>query len=276
MIGSILAVASLEIKIAMRNRWVLLSALILFIFALMLGFVGTAPSGTLKVDPLVVTVASLATLSVYLVPLIALLLAFDAIAGEVDRGTLQLVLATPISRGSFLTGKFLGHLVVLALAIFLGFGMAGAVVAAMSGFGMAGLGDLARLIATSIALGAVFLGIGYVASASVRQPGTAVALSICIWLVAVVLYDLGLLSALIADGDGVFAKTIFPYLLVANPADAFRLYNMAALDIGAISTGMAAAADALPFPAIVGVLSLAVWLVAALTAAVLVFKRLEP
>ena len=276
MIDSILAVAATEIKIGLRNRWVVLASLILLTFALMLAFVGTAPTGTLKVDPLVVTVASLATLSVYLVPLIALLLAFDAIAGEVERGTLQLVLATPISRGSFLIGKFVGHLSVLAVAIILGFGIAGGVVWAISGGASGGLSDLLRLIVTSIALGSVFLAIGYVASAAAKQTGTAAAMCVGIWLVAVVLYDLGLFGALVADSGGVFSKVIFPYMLVANPADAFRLYNIAALDGGGLSTGLNSVSDNLPFAPQFGLLSLMAWLFAALGAAVLVFRRLEP
>ncbi len=276
MTGSILTVAATEIRIGMRNRWVVLAALMLLIFALVLGLVGTSPTGTVKSDPLVVTVASLATLSMYLVPLIALLLAFDAIAGEVDRGTIQLVLASPISRSAFLAGKFLGHLGVLGFAIVLGYGAAGAAIYAVTGASGDGLADLVRLIITSIALGAAFLAIGYVASASVRQTGTAAALAVGIWLIAVVLYDLGLFGALVANADGLFAKSVFPYLLVASPADAFRLYNMALLDSGATTTSLSGIADALPFPAELALLSLFGWTLAALVAAALIFRRLEP
>ena len=42
------------------------------------------------------TVVSLASLTVFLVPLIALLLAYDAIVGEAERGTLLLLLAYPV------------------------------------------------------------------------------------------------------------------------------------------------------------------------------------
>ena len=85
MISSALTVGQCELRVGTRNRWVLLAASILLLFALVLGFLGSGPTGTIKTDPLVVTVASLATLSVYLVPLIALLLSYDAIAGEIDR-----------------------------------------------------------------------------------------------------------------------------------------------------------------------------------------------
>lgn len=276
MIDQMLTVAACEIRIAMRNRWVLLSAVILLVFALVLGLVGTAPTGTVKAEPLAITVASLATLSVYLVPLIALLLAFDAIAGEVDRGTIQLVMASPISRNSFIAGKFLGHLAVIAIAVLLGYGAAGAIIYGLTGSGGSGIVDLVRLVATSIALGAAFLAIGYVASACVRQTGTAAALAVGIWLIAVVLYDLGLFGALVANPDGFFAKSAFPYLLAANPADAFRLYNMAALETGTISGGLGAAAGSLPFSTGFALASLCVWTILALIAAATIFRRLEP
>ncbi len=276
MMGHVLAVAGLELRIGVRNRWVLLASLILLVFALLLGLVGSAPSGSLGVGRLQLTVASLATLSVYLVPLIALLLGFDAIAGEVERGTLPLMLATPVERRSVILGKFLGHLSVIMLAILVGYGSAGAVVMALAGDGLHGLGDLARLMATSAALGAVFLAVSYVISASARQLGTAAAFAVGIWLVAVVLYDLGLLAALAADGDGAFAGRVFPWLLLANPADAFRLFNLAALDLGNAATGLSGATASLPFPPALGLVSLAVWLALALGAAVLAFRRLEP
>jgi hypothetical protein len=67
--------------------------------ALLAGAVGgrQRPHRALGVDRLSVTVASLTSLAVYLVPLVALLMSFDAIAGEVERGTLPLVLTYPVS-----------------------------------------------------------------------------------------------------------------------------------------------------------------------------------
>jgi Cu-processing system permease protein len=214
-------------------------------------------------------------LSVYLVPLIALLLSFDAIAGEVDRGTLPLMLATPISRLSVLSGKFIGHLAVIAIAIMFGFGAVGAALAAGSGE-VAGLVHLVRLIITSIALGAVFLGVGYFASIVARTSGLAAAIAVGIWLVSVVLYDLALLGALVSDAGGYFSTAIFPWLLVANPADAFRLYNMAALDLGSGATGLSGLSGALPYGAALPVVLLAGWVVLAFALAGLAFRRFEP
>ncbi|MGI9401762.1 MAG: ABC transporter permease, partial [Rhizobiaceae bacterium] len=125
--SAIFAVAQNEVRIGIRNKWVMLASAILLVFALLLVLIGSAPSGATDTDGLTVIVASLSTLTVYLVPLIALLLSFDAIAGEIDRGTLQLALACPVSRGEVLFGKFLGHLAVLSIAIVIGYGIAGGV-----------------------------------------------------------------------------------------------------------------------------------------------------
>ena len=274
--SNVLAIAVTEIRIGSRNRWVILTTGILLLFALILAVLGTAPGGEVDVQRLTITVASLATLSVYLVPLIALLLAFDTIAGEVERGTLPLLLATPVSRGAVIVGKFLGQLFILALAVSMGYGLAGALVMLFSGQGLAGAGDLARLIATSIALGGVFLAFGTIASACVRSSGMAAALAVGIWLIAVVLYDLGLLAALIADADGMFAKSVFPYLLVANPADAFRLYNLAMLETGQETTGFADMTRVLPFAATTALTGLIGWGFAALGAAIALFRRVQP
>ena len=275
--NGILAVAKTEILIGIRNRWVILASLILFVFALIFVLLGSVAVGTVKTNSLTVIVASLTTLSVYIVPLIALLLSFDAIAGEIDRGTLQLAFATPASRGQILIGKFLGHVAVLAVAIIFGYGVSGAIAGLTSGsFETVGLLDLGRLIGTSIVLGATFIATGYVVSASVRQTGTAAALAIAVWLFAVVLFDLALLGGLLVSGDGVFARTVFPFLLALNPADAFRVYNMAALDAGSLTAGITAPGNQLPFPVQLIMLSPVLWAVFGLAGSILILRRLQP
>ncbi len=131
-----------------------------------------------------------------------------------------------------------------------------------------------KLFFTSIALGAAFLGIGYLVSSMVRQTGVASGIVIIIWLVCVVLYDLGLLGALVADDGGTFTKDIFPWLLVANPADAFRLINMPEVSVSELASGIGAAGGA---SGIAGQLtSLLLWPVFALFLAWLAFRRVEP
>lgn len=273
----ILTIAHTEIRLGIRNNWILLSSAILTVFSVLLVLLGSAPAGEVDAHLLSVTVASLSTLAVYLIPLIALLLSFDAIAGELDRGTLQLVLAMPIARWQVLAGKYLGHLAVLTIALVTGYGIAGMLALFIGGaVGTAAVAGLAVLVLTSVLLGAVFIAIGYLASACVRQTGTAAALAVAIWLVAVVFYDMALLGGLLASQDGVFAREIFPWLLLANPADAFRVFNISAIDAETIQTGLGSSLDGLPLNGTAALLSPAAWVLAALLLTGWKLRRLEP
>ena len=172
----------------------------------------------------------------------------------------------------------MGHVAVLSIAVSFGYGIAGLVAFFANGGGDAGaLIGVGRLIASSIVLGATFIAIGYIASASVRQTGTAAALAIAIWLFAVVLYDLALLGGLLASQDGFFASQIFPWLLVFNPADAFRLYTMSAIDAAAVGSNLGGNVGAsLPLSGLATMLSPVAWTVIALGLATFILKRVRP
>jgi Cu-processing system permease protein len=271
----IATIAQQEFRLARRNRWVGLATGALALFALALGFAGAGQGAALKADPLSLTAASLATLSVYLIPLIALLISYDTIAGEMERGTLALTLATPAGRGELMVGKFLALCAVLAVSMLIGFGIAGGAVAARYGFAAEGLAAWGRLLGSALALGAVFVALGLTLSALAGRTGTAAALVVGLWLLAVVLYDLALLGALIADGGGVFTKQVFPVLVLANPADAFRLYNLVSLAAAPVA-GIDGLARTLPFPPEATLAVIALWLAAALGAGFAAMRRLQP
>ncbi len=275
MLFRIISTFHIEFAIALRNRWLSIAVAMMVLFSLVLSVAGSAPSGALGADRLSVTVASLTSLSVYLVPLMALIISFDAIAGEIERGTLPLYLAYPVSRGELLVGKLTAQLVLVIIAVCLGYGAAAAVAFWFGGSdAIGGLPALLRLIWTSVLLGAVFLSLGQMISGLSRRPSAAAGLAIGLWLVAVVLYDLGLLAAIVADDGGVFTTRVFPWLLVANPADALRIYNLAASDAVGAASGLAGAAQSIALwkPLV----SLFVWMVLAAGLARLTFGRVKP
>jgi len=272
--SALFGMAGCEFRIAVRNRWVAIVVAMMALFALVLSAAGSAPTGTVGVDSLSVTVASLTSLAIYLVPLVALLMAFDAIAGEVERGTLPLMLTYPVSRARVLAGKALAHLATLALALAIGYGVAAVAAFAVDPGAMAGLPALLRLYGSSLLLGASYLGIGYALSSIARRPGAAAGLAIGLWLVMIVLYDLGLLAAVVADDGGWFTTELFPWLLLANPADAFRLFNLAASEATAAAAGVGGAAGAIP--AWQALASVALWPALSFALALLAFRKVTP
>lgn len=268
------AVAAAELLVLRRNRWLVLATLMMVIFAVALSLAGSAPTGTVGVDMLTVSVASMTTLAVYLIPLLALLISFDAISGERDRGTLGLILSYPASRSELLLGKAFAHLVALTFASAIGFGTAGAIAAMTGGVSTDSLSALLRLMATSVLLGAVFVAIGYVISAVSGSAATSAGLAAATWLIFVVLYDLALLAAVVLDQDGLFTQTAFPWVMTANPADAFRLWNISGTESIAMAAGMTGVADSLP--AWAAPLSLLLWPVIAFLLARRSFRKVEP
>ncbi len=135
----------------------------------------------------------------FLVPLIAIALAFDSINGEFNRRTMSRVLAQPIYRDALLAGKFLGGLFTLALVLT-------AIWLLIIGLGLVGLGvppsgeEVARsllfLLAT-IFYGGIWLALGMLFSVVFRQPASAALAAIAIWLFFTVFW--GILASLIAQ-----------------------------------------------------------------------------
>ncbi len=215
-----------EWRDGMRNRWVLATTALLAALALTLAFLGSAPTGAVKTGALAVTIVSLSSLTIFLIPLIALLLSYDAIVGEIDRGTMALLLSYPVARWQVLCGKFFGHLAILAFATLIGYGFAGLAVQWAGADDPGAWSAFAFMIGTSAMLGGVFVAIGYFISTLVRDRGTAGGVALGVWLFFVLLYDMALLGGLVADQGRNVTPAMLNALLLLNPADVYRLLNL--------------------------------------------------
>jgi Cu-processing system permease protein len=269
---TILTLGAKEIREGLRNRWVVATTLLLAALALTLALLGSAPTGTVGASRLDVVTVSLASLTIFLVPLIALLLSHDAIAGEAERGTLLLLLAYPVGRTAVILGKFAGQLAILAFATTLGYGAAALAVG--WNLGLATWAAFAAMVAASILLGGVFLALGLLASTLVRQRSTAGGIAIGLWLLFVILYDMAFLGLLVATGGHELPPALVDTLLALNPTDAYRLLTLGMAGTGGL-TGIGALAEhtALTPPILVAVLL--AWTAAPLALAALVFSRRE-
>jgi len=149
---------------------------------------------TLAQDPLPALVGFL----VFLVPLIAIALGFDAVNGEFNRKTLSRILSQPIYRDALLMGKFLAGLFTLALVFT-------AIWLLIFGMGMIGLGvapgseDVGRLLwflLATVFYGGIWLALAQMFSVVFRQPATAALASIAVWLFFTVFWEIlaGLLA----------------------------------------------------------------------------------
>lgn len=274
--SAVLTVAGKEILEASRNRWVAAATLLLAALALALAFLGSAPTGVVGVQALDVVIVSLSSLTIFLVPLIALLIAHDAIVGEAERGVMLLLLSYPIDRRQILLGKFIGHLAVLAFATIAGYSAAAlALIVGGAPVDAQSVVAFAAMIGASVMLGAVFLALGYLVSALSRSSAAAAGAAIGIWLGVVVLYDMALLGLLVVDQGRVVSSSGLNALLLLNPADVYRLINLTGFANVSAFSGMAGLAGATALTPGVLIAALLAWIAVPLGLAALAFSRRE-
>jgi Cu-processing system permease protein len=272
-VKTIAIIAAKEIQEGLRNRWVLATTLLLAALALSLTFLGSAPTGNVGAGALDIVVVSLSSLTIFLLPLIALLISHDAIVGEMERGTMILLLSYPVGRYQVVLGKFCGHVLILAFATVIGYGVAagalaisGAAVLAASWY------SFAWMIGTSIMLGAAFVAIGYLISSLARDRGTAAGASVGVWLVMVLVFDMALLGLLVVDQGRIVSAALLERLLFLNPTDIYRLANLTGFNVSQFS-GMAGLAGSLGASTFALLLGMALWIAVPLGLATASFAR---
>jgi ABC-2 type transport system permease protein len=138
----------------------------------------------------------------FLVPLVAIALAFDAVNGEFNQRTLSRILSQPIYRDALLLGKFLAGLLTLTLVL-------SAIWLLLIGLGILGFGvppsaeEVARsfvFLLVTIFFGGIWLGLALVFSTVFRQPATAALAAIATWLFFTIFWNI--LAGVIADAVG--------------------------------------------------------------------------
>jgi len=272
-------IAVKEFRDGLRNRWVVAITIVFALLAVGIAYFGPAASGAVGFASLATTIVSLASLAVFLIPLIALMLAYDSIVGEREQGTLLLVLSYPISRLQLVVGKFCGHGAIMAVSTLIGFGAAGLLIGALNHE----LGDprlwgaFGLFILSATLLGWVFVAIAYLISASVSEKSKAAGIALMVWFGFVIVFDLGLLGILVATRGAVggLGREIFPYLLLLNPTDMFRVANLVGFSAVRSYAGLATVVSGgvlSPAPLVAG---LSVWVAAPLGLAVWRFRRRE-
>ena len=115
--------------------------------------------------------------------LLALLFAYDTLAGEYERGTLRLVLTHPVSRGRILLAKYISAMVCLLVPLLMSLILAMILLTTSASFSL-NTPDFLRIggiMVASIAYLSVFYLIGMLISVMTRRTSTALMLSMFVW-----------------------------------------------------------------------------------------------
>ena len=175
-------------------------------------------------------------IAIILVAIFAVGFATTAVAGERQRGTLEVILARPVSR------RRLYVTLLAALELFLAFVLAAAIAGTIVGSALAGvLGELPAerlplLWLNGMLLWSAIGAIGLAASVSFDRLSPAIGITLAIVIVS---YFLEILGSLWTDAQGLQPYSIFHYLqakeVLAGAADAAGFGLLAVVAVAAIA-----------------------------------------
>lgn len=215
------AIAAKEARIGLRNRWFAIYTILFSM--LVIGFVAFALSGSSLTGQAGFgrTSAGLLNLLLLMVPLIALTIGAQLIASDREDRSLDYLLAQPLTALEVYVGKFIGAALSLVFLLLIGFGGAGAVMAFKGGSG--GAGDFLMLVALTLLLGLAMLSVGYLISSFSRQTAAALGIALTMWLLFVIVGDLGIMGSSIVLGMSPEALLSFT---AANPLNVYKLVSV--------------------------------------------------
>lgn len=120
---------------------------------------------------------------------VAIILTYDAISGEREKGTLRLTLSNAVSRGTLLLGKYLAVMVSISMPLFVGITM-NLFIIITSGALSFDAGDWAKIcamIGVSLVYISAFVLLSLFISSSFRESSTALVVLLLLWVMSVVI-----------------------------------------------------------------------------------------
>jgi Cu-processing system permease protein len=223
-------IATREARTGLQSRWFLLYTavfVVLIVAFAMLALAGTTGAGQTGFGR---TSAAILNLMLLIVPLIGLTVGAQIIVSDRQSRHLDYLLAQPVSAAEIFAGKYLGAAALLIMMLVLGFGGA-AVGLALTGssgnyFGFAVLAVLTILLALAM------LSVGFVVSSVTTQTSAALGIAVSLWLLFVIIGDLGLMGSAIVMN--LRPETLLALTLI-NPLDTYKLLSVellqASLDV---------------------------------------------
>ena len=187
-------IAKKEIMDNIRNFWIIIVTLIFILLTLITSYFGSILSTGWQ--DLGLTIASMMSFVKLLLPILALMLGYVAIIGEIERGSMSSLLSLPLSREEIVAGKFLGLGGVLLISILLGFGCAGIVIGLI--VSNVNYAEYLIFIVSTILLGLVYLSISIFFSTIFRKRSTALGGAIFLWFFFNIILPMILLGIAVA------------------------------------------------------------------------------
>jgi ABC-2 type transport system permease protein len=187
---SLAAVTKKEFLDSIRSYTLIGLVVVFVVFAVFLTFIQWIPDAFASARGEPDTLALLNSMrqpSVFLVPMVGLMVGYKAIAGERASGSIRLILGLPNTRREVFFGKVIGQTAVVSVAILIGYGAAALVaLTSYDSFALLEFGAY-TLLTLLYALVCVSIAIGF--SASTKSEVLALAGAIAVYSLIILLWD---------------------------------------------------------------------------------------
>lgn len=194
--SSLLIIALKEFRDRLRSGWVMACVFVWLAAVSLTSLFGLIQMGHIGVQGYERTAISLLNLVQYLVPLLGLLVGHDLIVREREDRTINLILASGITRARLMTGKFLGGALTVSAPLVAGFAIAGLFI----GFAArdAAIGPFLTLAWSGVVLGITFTAVGLLISAFTKSRVQSLVCALLAWGMAVFAFDLAVLGIIVS------------------------------------------------------------------------------
>ncbi|MDC0763102.1 ABC transporter permease [Brevibacillus sp. AG] len=220
-------IAKREVKVGFRNPW---SYSFMALFSLFsLGLLIIQSQSYMK--GYTYTTGTMLNLILYLLPLMTMLLSSFSLTAEKEEGSWQLLSTYAMTTFSFLVGKYLGQALVLVAIVSFGYGLSG-VAGMLLGKSFA-FSTLLFLLAFSICLILLFLGIAMLIGAISKNRWQALTMGVSIWFFYILAWPTLLISVL-SFVPYTWIKPLLQLATFLNPAEFVRIFSVARLGGGSI------------------------------------------
>jgi Cu-processing system permease protein len=222
---AIATIARQELVVNIRNKWILTFAAAFAVLILAISYFGLATAGAVGFQGFTRTSASLLSLVLYVVPLIALTMGTLSFTSE--RSVSELLFAQPVTRTEILLGKLAGLFASMVTATLIGFGTGGFVIATRAG--SEGAGRYPLFVALSLLLALAFLSLSGLVAFLFQRKARAFGVTLILWFFFVVFYDLLVIGGSFLLKERTANVFIFASLF-GNPVDMVRVASLIVLD----------------------------------------------
>jgi len=214
-----------EFLTGIRNRWLLIYTFSYLLLAMTISPFSLAGLNILGMKAVGKILSSLINLSLYLIPLISLIISSISIVGDRETNYMEWLMSNPITEWEYLVGKYLGIVSSISFSTLTGFGLASWFVILF--LPPEDVSKYLMLIGISLIASLVYIAVGLAISIYSGSRYQALGTSFFIWFFFIFIFDLIMMSFILSYVKSVFLSSL---IAVSNPIEAIRLYMIYVID----------------------------------------------